>query len=75
DGITPQINQAERINIIQGRHPFLVGTPVPLDFQLGKDYRGLIITGANAGGKTIVMKTVGLLTLMAMAGLQVPAQA
>ncbi|MCI1276061.1 MAG: DNA mismatch repair protein MutS [Pediococcus acidilactici] len=74
-GITPQINQAERINIIQGRHPFLVGAPVPLDFQLGKDYRGLIITGANAGGKTIVMKTVGLLTLMAMAGLQVPAQA
>lgn len=72
-GITPIVNKAEYINIKQGRHPLLAGKAVPLDFELGKDYRGLVITGANAGGKTVVLKTVGLLTLMAMFGLQVPA--
>lgn len=45
-----------------------------MDVEIGKDYRGLIITGANAGGKTVVLKTVGLLTLMAMFGMQVPAK-
>lgn len=72
-GITPRINKNEVIEIIQGRHPFL-RAGVPLDFTLGKAYRGLVITGANAGGKTVVLKTVGLLTLMAMFGLQIPAQ-
>lgn len=72
-GVTPRINQSEYIKIKQGRHPLIQGKAVPLDFELGKDYRGLVITGANAGGKTVVLKTVGLLTLMAMFGLQVPA--
>ena len=72
-GVTPIVNKSEYINIKQGRHPLLTGKAVPLDFELGKDYRGLVITGANAGGKTVVLKTVGLLTLMAMFGLQVPA--
>ena len=71
--VTPIVNKSEYINIKQGRHPLLTGKAVPLDFELGKDYRGLVITGANAGGKTVVLKTVGLLTLMAMFGLQVPA--
>ncbi|MEN2265366.1 MutS-related protein, partial [Enterococcus lactis] len=62
------------IVINQGRHPFLPDHAVPLDVEIGKDYRGLIITGANAGGKTVVLKTVGLLTLMAMFGMQVPAK-
>lgn len=73
-GITPEVNKSEVIEIKKGRHPFLPQGAVPLDFQLGKDYRGLIITGANAGGKTVVLKTVGLLTLMTMIGLQIPAQ-
>ncbi len=73
NGITPILNKKEYIHIKQGRHPLLTEKTVPLDFELGKDYRGLVITGANAGGKTVVLKTVGLLTLMAMFGLQVPA--
>lgn len=72
DGITPRVNKDEQINIIKGRHPFLGKKAVPLNFNLGKDYRGLVITGANAGGKTVVLKTVGLLTLMMMFGLQIP---
>lgn len=74
NGITPKINKSEHIVIKQGRHPFLPDHAVPLDIEIGKDYRGLIITGANAGGKTVVLKTVGLLTLMAMFGMQVPAK-
>ncbi|MGM0123131.1 DNA mismatch repair protein MutS2 [Enterococcus sp. AZ194] len=76
NGITPKINKEERIDLKQGRHPLLasVSEVVPLDFQLGTDYRGLVITGANAGGKTLVLKTVGLLSLMTMFGLQIPAK-
>lgn len=74
NGITPQINKSERVTIKQGKHPLLLEKAVPLDFHLGTAYRGLVITGANAGGKTVVLKTVGLLTLMAMFGLQVPAE-
>lgn len=73
-GITPQINKEERIVIVQGKHPLLPLDAVPLDFTLGKSYRGLVITGANAGGKTVVLKTIGLLTLMTMFGLQIPAK-
>ncbi|HFD1717534.1 TPA: endonuclease MutS2 [Enterococcus faecium] len=74
NGSTPRINKSEHIIIKQGRHPFLPEHAVPLDVEIGKDYRGLIITGANAGGKTVVLKTVGLLTLMSMFGMQVPAK-
>ncbi|WP_206855725.1 endonuclease MutS2 [Candidatus Enterococcus mangumiae] len=74
NGITPIVNKSERIHLKQARHPLLSEKAVPLDFDLGADYRGLVITGANAGGKTVVLKTVGLLTLMAMFGLQVPAK-
>jgi dsDNA-specific endonuclease/ATPase MutS2 len=74
EGVTPLVNKEERVRIIQGKHPLLFHEAVPLDFSLGVDYRGLVITGANAGGKTVVLKTVGLLTLMTMFGLQIPAQ-
>ena len=72
DGITPLVNKSETIVIKKGIHPFLPKGSVPLDFTLGEEHRGLVITGANAGGKTVVLKTVGLLTLMTMFGLQIP---
>lgn len=71
-GVTPLMNREEIIELNQARHPFLTGEVVPLDFSLGENYRGLVITGANAGGKTVVLKTVGLLVLMGMFGLQLP---
>lgn len=74
-GITPKVNKEERLRIVQGKHPLLLEHAVPLTFSLGAEYRGLVITGANAGGKTVVLKTVGLLTVMTQFGLQIPAQA
>lgn len=74
NGVTPSVNKSETIVIKQGMHPFLPRGAVPLDFALGEHHRGLVITGANAGGKTVVLKTVGLLTLMTMFGLQIPVQ-
>jgi DNA mismatch repair protein MutS2 len=71
DGIKPKINDYGYINIIKGKHPLLKGEIVPLDFTIGTDYRSLIITGPNAGGKTIVLKTVGLLTLAVQSGFHI----
>ncbi len=71
--ITPKINNQGYIKIIKGKHPLLKGNIVPLDFEVGNDYRSLIITGPNAGGKTITLKTVGLLTLMVQCGFDIPA--
>ena len=73
DGMEPKVNNHNYIKIIQGKHPLLEGDVVPLDFEIGKDYRSLIITGPNAGGKTVVLKTVGLLTLAVMCGFHVGA--
>lgn len=59
--------------VIRGaKHPKLLQTMVPLDMAIGEDYRALIITGPNTGGKTVVLKTFGLLTLMVQSGLLVP---
>jgi MutS2 family protein len=69
------LNRANHINILQARHPLLGPSAVPLDFSIGRDYRALIITGPNTGGKTVALKTVGLLTLMVQCGLHVPAAA
>ncbi len=66
------LNRSNYINIIQGRHPLLGQNAVPLDFNVGQDYQALIITGPNTGGKTVALKTVGLLTLMVQSGLHVP---
>ncbi|WP_024622272.1 endonuclease MutS2 [Metaclostridioides mangenotii] len=71
-GVTPNINNCGNINIKNGKHPLLVNGAVPLNFVIGKDYRSLIITGPNAGGKTVTLKTVGILTAMAECGFDLP---
>jgi len=71
-GISPDINDYGYIKIINGRHPLLNGKVVPLNFSIGNDYRTLIITGPNAGGKTVVLKAVGLLTLAVQSGFHIP---
>lgn len=70
DGTKPQINKEERIIFQRVKHPLLVD-PVPLTLNLGLENRALIITGANAGGKTIVLKSVALISLMTMTGILV----
>ncbi|MBI4532189.1 MAG: endonuclease MutS2, partial [Candidatus Latescibacteria bacterium] len=80
--VAPVLREDGVIRIKGGRHPILETRfrrddpethPVPLDIELGRDFSVLVITGPNAGGKTVALKTVGLLTLMTQAGLPIPA--
>lgn len=74
NGSEPVFNENGYIHIKKGRHPLLDKKKVvPIDLILGKDYRMLIVTGPNTGGKTVSLKTVGLFTLMGQAGLHIPA--
>ncbi|WP_427110080.1 endonuclease MutS2 [Lysinibacillus xylanilyticus] len=72
-GAEPSLNDYGYIKLVNCKHPLLTGKAVPLHFEIGKDYRSLIITGPNAGGKTVVLKTIGLLTLATMSGFHIVA--
>lgn len=69
------IKNSGEINLICAKHPLLGEKAVPLSFKLGKEQHALVITGPNTGGKTVTIKTVGLLTLMVQCGLHIPAAA
>ena len=74
-GITPTINDAKYVNLIKARHPLIdAASVVPITINIGQDYSLLIITGPNTGGKTVSLKTVGLLEAMACSGLNIPAE-
>jgi len=62
------------MNIRQGRHPLLQGAAVPVNLRLGEDFDTLVITGPNTGGKTVALKTAGIMVLMAQSGLHLPCE-
>ncbi|MBR0416604.1 MAG: endonuclease MutS2 [Firmicutes bacterium] len=74
NGMKPEISEKFYVNIRKGRHPLIDQKKVvPIDVSVGDKYRTLIVTGPNTGGKTVTLKTIGLLCLMAQSGLFIPA--
>jgi DNA mismatch repair protein MutS2 len=71
-GRAPRLTMQPYLQVFAARHP-LLSTPTPIDIHLGPEHRTLVITGPNTGGKTAVLKTVGLFALMAQSGLHIPA--
>nr|MBC8280173.1 endonuclease MutS2 [Chloroflexota bacterium] len=78
NAVAPWVSEqdvAERsLKLVRARHPLLTGNVVPVSIDLNRDQEVLLITGPNAGGKTVTLKTVGLLAMMAQSGLHVPAE-
>lgn len=75
NAICPNVNNEGIIDIIEGRHPLIDSKEVvPMSAYLGRDFTSLIITGPNTGGKTVTLKTIGLIEIMAMSGLLIPAK-
>lgn len=73
-GITPKVNQEKQIILKDAKHPLLdKNKAVPISLELGNNFQTLVITGPNTGGKTVTLKTIGLLTAMACSGLNIPA--
>lgn len=73
-GCIPAISDDGITDLKKARHPLIAADKVvPVDIKLGEDYQALIVTGPNTGGKTVILKTTGLLTAMAMCGLMIPA--
>ena len=72
--VTGNETQERSLRLTGARHPLLTGAVVPVSLDLGTEFSVMLITGPNAGGKTVTLKTVGLLALMAHAGLHVPAE-
>lgn len=74
NSVMPRLNRNNYVRIVRGRHPLIpADRVVPIDIWIGKDYRSLIITGPNTGGKTVTLKIVGLFALMVQSGIFVPA--
>ena len=74
--VRPAVNAQGRVDLRQARHPLIVpASVVPVDIRIGNEFNTLLITGPNTGGKTVALKTLGLLSLMMQSGLFVPAAA
>ena len=73
DGVRPATIDSDEVEMLSARHPGLTGRVVPIDIRLGTDFRALVITGPNTGGKTVALRTLGLLALMHQSGMHIPA--
>src|SRR4051795_1304167 len=74
DAGRPETTERDEVILLSARHPGLTGRVVPIDIRLGDGYTALVVTGPNTGGKTVTLRTLGLLSLMHQAGLHIPAE-